>query len=550
MKVSVLASSLDQTAKLLSTRHNIRVRFEPGAVPKTDGKTITLPEISERCDPAFVEALHGYLDHETAHVLFTNFDLKPANKAEFGCVNVVEDIRIEKKFCAIYPGAALNLDTLFTFVSKNVKLDAKAHPAAAILAALYARHRSTGVALHASVISDAALCPYLQACEAILDNAVLNSTEDSHEVGARIYQVLEPLFPTSEKTVPEESNKANQAEDAAGAQDKAEKSDTPMQVLDVSAAGKFFSSEASAVKLGKASKFGYQHDLTGAKTYEVFSKSRDVFIRMPDKNEPMEDFSSIVHVMKTRLVNDLRTASRSRWISNREDGRLDCRKLSRAVVSGATNVYKTKTDALKLDTAVVLAIDHSGSMHGDKLALAGNISQIFGEVLACINVPFMVYGYSTITVDFTPPDRDRYARWNRLWIGTYKEFGEPWSTARTRCSSMDDNVKMNTLDGESILYGARQLVERPEKNKILFVLNDGKPEPRQGNQATVQKHLKATVQAITEARINVVALGIQDDSVRHYYPKHIVVQNLQELEETALQQLSALLRKGLKRGTP
>lgn len=550
MKVSVLASSLDQTAKLLSTRHNIRVRFEPGAVPKTDGKTITLPEISERCDPAFVEALHGYLDHETAHVLFTNFDLKPANKAEFGCVNVVEDIRIEKKFCAIYPGAALNLDTLFTFVSKNVKLDAKEHPAAVILAALYARHRSTGVALHASVISDAALCPYLQACEAILDNAVLNSTEDSHEVGARIYQVLEPLFPPSEKTVPEESNKANQAEAASGAQDKAEKSDTPMQALDVSAAGKFFSSEASAVKLGKASKFGYQHDLTGAKTYEVFSKSRDVFVKMPDKNEPMEDFSSTVHVMKTRLVNDLRTASRSRWISNREDGRLDCRKLSRAVVSGATNVYKTKTDALKLDTAVVLAIDHSGSMHGDKLALAGKIAQVFGEVLACINVPFMVYGYSTITVDFTPPDRDRYARWNRLWIGTYKEFGEPWSTARTRCSSMDDNVQTNTLDGESILYGARQLVERPEKNKILFVLNDGKPEPRQGNQATVQKHLKATVQAITEARINVVALGIQDDSVRHYYPKHIVVQNLQELEETALQQLSALLRKGLKRGTP
>ncbi|EQD50453.1 hypothetical protein B2A_07301, partial [mine drainage metagenome] len=97
--------------------------------PRTDGKTIWVPMI----DPSDLKGpgtaaekarvIHGYLDHEAAHVLFTPMEeyrrsILDRIKGTLPCaypdifrsvIGILEDIRIEGAMMRQYPGARANL---------------------------------------------------------------------------------------------------------------------------------------------------------------------------------------------------------------------------------------------------------------------------------------------------------------------------------------------------------------------------------------------------------------------------------------------------------
>lgn len=75
-----------------------------------------------------LDILRGYLDHEVGHVLFTDFDRfaaiqHAADEAHMqtmrSCMNIAEDIRIERRIRLVYPGAGKNIRelnrSLFTY---------------------------------------------------------------------------------------------------------------------------------------------------------------------------------------------------------------------------------------------------------------------------------------------------------------------------------------------------------------------------------------------------------------------------------------------------
>jgi cobalamin biosynthesis protein CobT len=102
---------------------------------------INIPYIADDASEDFCLAIQGFIDHEVAHVLFTDWDVprmaasRGADKArefnhnpELGAkrmhmlANMLEDTFIERKMCERFKGTGYNLDKLYTiFLHKIIK---------------------------------------------------------------------------------------------------------------------------------------------------------------------------------------------------------------------------------------------------------------------------------------------------------------------------------------------------------------------------------------------------------------------------------------------
>ncbi len=109
-------SVIDQTARVLSRHFGIRVEFENGkCLTNWDKKLIILPVLPDELSPGTLSLIRAHLDHEVAHVIFTDFDefgshaTDPPDRARHFFGNVIEDQFVNRKMGERLPGAALNL---------------------------------------------------------------------------------------------------------------------------------------------------------------------------------------------------------------------------------------------------------------------------------------------------------------------------------------------------------------------------------------------------------------------------------------------------------
>ncbi|SFC92666.1 Cobalamin biosynthesis protein CobT [Thiohalospira halophila DSM 15071] len=100
-------------AAAMGEQRGVRITQDPGGA-WTTGTTINVPPIKDEADPGLVRKAWGFLDHESAHVLLTDFPVYQqwARKVGASLINIVEDIRIEAALIGRYPGARRNLDHL------------------------------------------------------------------------------------------------------------------------------------------------------------------------------------------------------------------------------------------------------------------------------------------------------------------------------------------------------------------------------------------------------------------------------------------------------
>ena len=111
-------------SSVLGRESDVRVVFE-GEGASTDGETIKLPSIDNnlQMDERLVKVSRGYVDHEAAHVKWTDqtqwkaainrFKRSKENVWDKKCaMNALEDVRIERKLTALYAGSKRNIETL------------------------------------------------------------------------------------------------------------------------------------------------------------------------------------------------------------------------------------------------------------------------------------------------------------------------------------------------------------------------------------------------------------------------------------------------------
>jgi hypothetical protein len=119
-------------AKVLGRKYDVTVTIA-GQVACTSGKEITIPVVS---GPHAEALAHGYIDHEAAHVRYTDFSVRLTNDFAGDLLNILEDVRIELAIGREYPGCIANLCELTRLLveQEGVFRPDPSHPSQSILA--------------------------------------------------------------------------------------------------------------------------------------------------------------------------------------------------------------------------------------------------------------------------------------------------------------------------------------------------------------------------------------------------------------------------------
>jgi cobalamin biosynthesis protein CobT len=104
------------------TQRGISAYVQPGA----DGEPahVNLPYLPDNASDELCAAIQGFLDHEVAHILFTDFKAMNAihDQSLHNMVNIIEDTRIEREMGKRFQGSAHNISvTGQFFLDKYVK---------------------------------------------------------------------------------------------------------------------------------------------------------------------------------------------------------------------------------------------------------------------------------------------------------------------------------------------------------------------------------------------------------------------------------------------
>jgi hypothetical protein len=127
-------------AAALGDKLGVKVRVG-GQEARTDGDIIQIPAYDGE-DPDYRDVAWGYLAHEAAHVRYTEmsyFNQAAASPIRKALLNILEDVRIEKRLADIYPGTRLTIEKTVRKLINNGDFAAPTpddHPAAVLQAFL------------------------------------------------------------------------------------------------------------------------------------------------------------------------------------------------------------------------------------------------------------------------------------------------------------------------------------------------------------------------------------------------------------------------------
>lgn len=291
--------------------------------------------------------------------------------------------------------------------------------------------------------------------------------------------------------------------------------------------------------------------------YLVFTKDYDVIEKLPIGTgySPSMTKSLIdkTEHMVAPLQKDLERAIAARSLSTRShghrSGRLHAPNLAR-LTFGDGRVFSRKQESTSKDVAVELVVDASGSMGGSKIHTAAQAAFALSAVLDRIGIKNEVICFTTKELGCSPAEVTKstaaigrsYSRMEGIYMPILKGYEERMTTDVKERFGWLPNTRIlrSNVDGESVEIAARRLMARREAGKIMLVLSDGYPAAA-GNSADLNRHLKQKVKDIAASGVNIVGIGIQSDAVRQFYPKSLVLNNVEELPSVVIKELRQLL---------
>lgn len=255
---------------------------------------------------------------------------------------------------------------------------------------------------------------------------------------------------------------------------------------------------------------------------------------------------STLGVLQRSLRNYLKARAHTYKVRDLEQGKIDRRRLYRLPTGISKMIFSQEHEHLDLTNVVVsLYVNASGSM-GGKERETQHVTLAFAETLEALNIPFEVVDHTTgapwaSSRNCTQEERNLYARRGTFDAQVYKTFDETWATVRYRLAAY--RARSNTYDGEALMMAARRIVDRKEKRKVIFLMDDGLPEPNGGED--VMKHREYlknyVVPTVMASGIEIIGVGILTDSVEEYYPRAVVVRSMDSLGPTLLTELRRVL---------
>lgn len=302
-----------------------------------------------------------------------------------------------------------------------------------------------------------------------------------------------------------------------------------------------------------------------AASYRIFTTEFDEIEEAPKAQDPksaekmVQEANATVGVMQKYLERAMAAQSRKGYNPGQRKGKINPGSLFKAS-AGDDRVFRKRYEIKAKDTAVTLLVDNSGSMHmGGKIRVAGFSAYALARTLERLRIPCEVLGFTTkessalysamaaegINV-WGGSRRDfPYARNRAIYMPVFKTFNERLTTeVESRFASMQEPefgaLMENNIDGESVQVAAYRLLKQRADRHVLIVLSDGQPNC-DGAGAGLAQHLRKVVKELPERGVEVIGIGIMDQNVASFYPKHVVLNNVRELPTTLIGQLTKLL---------
>jgi len=220
---------------------------------------------------------------------------------------------------------------------------------------------------------------------------------------------------------------------------------------------------------------------------------------------------TVVGSLRQRLAPVLQAESRAK-VGRSDVGTTISEKHLVSSRLGDSRIFKTVKRAQRIDTAIVLLADTSGSMSGRKMTITDQA--LFAVASALDGLPSVALAVAAF------PGNQLVLPFDQRVRHFESNFAlEPWGG-----TPMADGITMAT----------RLLMRRREPRKLLFVLTDG--EPDQAASA------RSAILATRYYGIESFGIGITSNSVQRLFEQHIVISDVGELPAKLMGMIDKRLR--------
>lgn len=532
-----LAGPFTRIARAMSSEWRVHI-VPSGARCDTDGEVIHIPFTSDYLPSEMRQVLHGLLDHEVCHVAEERRHREAARKTPIQLLNaesdrrarllfnVVEDVRIEKRYSRQYVGVAQNIAAL------NLKAagDAATMP-----------YQSWWKGFAAAMILRAHDLPadwaeddfgeYLAACEPELERM----RDGVGEWGDASYELAKSIFAKVKDRAEEERKPEGEGDGAAKKGEGGDEGDGE------SDASRSPDDEPDGFDMLEGVRGALEeyviHDARAHRRYIPHPKAHALdAVQESEENLAVYEGARSEVMPQIRALRQRQRALVSSWVRRKirpglERGHVDDTVLS-DVRLGATDVFAELTRKRLLNTAITGLVDCSGSMgdnrrsdHGAYYALRTAVA--LAESWSSLGIAnewlgFTAFDYVSTGIapaDLTGPFFCRPP----LRHLVFKAFDEPLRDVRARFGGIIG--RGSNVDGEAVVWAWRRLMARTEKRRILVVICDGQPATWNGcadqqevaDELALQTHLRDAVSMATKSGIEVIGIGAGTPTPRAYF---------------------------------
>lgn len=260
----------------------------------------------------------------------------------------------------------------------------------------------------------------------------------------------------------------------------------------------------------------------------------------------------MVGPMQKHIERMMAARSQSIRVPGFRSGRLHGGSLHRLHV-GDDRVFRRLQEHKSKETAVSLVVDNSGSMGGTRIEIAMRAAYALSQTLERVRIKHEVIGFTCYNPNYeqraiineeTKRLGREYVRVEPLYMPVYKDWNERINPAVKRRFVMGYNgvIRLSgNVDGESVRYAGHRLLKQREVRKVMIVLSDGEPAGWNEHYRELASDLHRAVGELEKQQVEVIGIGIQTNSVKTFYKKNAVLNNLNALPGAVMGELQRIL---------
>ena len=566
MKKSNIMEAQSITASIWSEKLGVNVVIGGGHA-FTNGKTIHLPDLNDQYYKKMMGVLFGLNAHESFHILESDFNIirQCQSPLEKMVLNIVEDIRIERNGIKKYPGIKRRLDEACKHMllgNKSPEDDSSDQQPGFVLTN-YLLTAGRLKYLKQSFLKNLA-DKYSQKAEEtfgngflIRINALMNgvyglkNSADAYDLTLEVIRMMEELDKEDKQNKDQQNQDqddqgeddqnqdSQEAEDSQDDQDQDENSDQDNQANDSDDIDNNDSIDDSQDEDDDNNQ-GDENDTSAAQQalasdeddlpddiYDQLKKELENNAESPEhrldiavecsikSRQPDEvlfkEAKLYSNGIRSQLVSLLQSSKKDRVSFKRTGTNLASSRVYR-IKQGQFDVFKTRQHHKKMNTAIQVLVDTSGSMAGSM----GIVTQATSALsVALDDIPNLKHSVARFPASPLAGDS----------VSKLKGFNE---SAKKVMSAFNMGHIGSTPTTEAMVWAVKELISRKETRKMILLITDGGPDDYFSCKYMIDECIKAGIE--------VIGIGIHYD-ITELVPESRIINDINELKKALFDML-------------